>query len=225
MRVALNQWRTAAAIVAALAAGAGPAQAQAPSRPKATIAIVTDRDGAHGGESIKLAIQLALPDGVHVQSNTPRDQFLIPTAVTVTPPSGITVDDVVYPAAVDFTQAGQPTALSVFEQRFAIGVRLGLAASLAPGDITVPVRIRYQACDERTCFAPLREESDRGDPHPAGERQVRRTACRCLRRAPFHPVMSTPDAAIMNHTSAHVCCCCRSNPGRCRDVWAETYRA
>lgn len=46
----------------------------------------------------------------------------------------------------------------MFEQRFAIGVELAVGDAIPPGDVAIPIRLRYQACDERTCFAPLREE-------------------------------------------------------------------
>ena len=51
-------------------------------------------------------------------------------------------------------QIGQPQPLAVFEQDFAIGVRLTLAGSIQPGEIAVPFRLRYQACDETVCYIP-----------------------------------------------------------------------
>jgi hypothetical protein len=85
--------------------------------------------------------------------------MLIPTVLTIEPPAGITVAEIAYPESTDFAQAGQKEPLAVFEQRFAIGAKLTLDRSLPPGDIVVPARFRYQACDASTCFAPAREES------------------------------------------------------------------
>jgi hypothetical protein len=41
-----------------------------------------------------------LPQGLHVQSNKPRDPDLIPTDLAVVPPKGATLVDVVYPEGV-----------------------------------------------------------------------------------------------------------------------------
>jgi hypothetical protein len=47
----------------------------------------------------------------------------------------------------------------VFEQRFVVGAKLTLDGTLGAGEVVVPVRFRYQACDAATCFAPAREET------------------------------------------------------------------
>ena len=130
----------------------------AQGRPKASIEVVLDADGVHAGRSARVALRVALPDGVHVQSDAPRDSFLIATAATVPPTAGVTVAEVVYPPATDFAQAGQSTPLTVFEQRFAIGLKLAIAPGTPAGELQVPIQLRYQPCDATTCFAPAREQ-------------------------------------------------------------------
>jgi DsbC/DsbD-like thiol-disulfide interchange protein len=131
----------------------------AQGRPKAEVSPLVDADAVHAGSTFRVALQVSLPDGLHVQSNQPRDPLLIPTALTIEPTAGVTVVEVAYPEPTDFAQAGQQQPLSVFEQRFVIGARLTIDRSVAPGEIVVPVRLRYQACDASTCFAPARQES------------------------------------------------------------------
>jgi DsbC/DsbD-like thiol-disulfide interchange protein len=138
-------------LTSALASGQG--------RPKATVTPLVEADGAHPGTTVRIALHVTLPDGLHVQSNQPRDPLLIATALTIEPPPGVVVAEIAYPEATDFAQAGQKTPLAVFEQQFVIGAKLTLDPSLAAGDIVVPARLRYQACDASTCFAPAREES------------------------------------------------------------------
>lgn len=144
------------AVVAALLS-TGLALAQ--GRPKAEVAPLLDADGAHAGSSVRVALQVSLPEGLHVQSDKPRDPLLIPTVLTIEPPAGVTLGEIAYPESTDFAQAGQKEPLAVFAQRFVIGVKLTLDGSLPPGDIVVPARFRYQACDASTCFAPAREET------------------------------------------------------------------
>jgi DsbC/DsbD-like thiol-disulfide interchange protein len=145
-------------ILSALAATATNAQPQ--SRPKADISIVTDADGVHAGASSRVAVRASLPAGVHVQSNAPRDPFLIATTVTADATPGVSVVETVYPPASDFKQAGQSIPLAVYEQQFVVGVRLAIAPGTGPGELNVPIRVRYQACDANTCFPPATERLD-----------------------------------------------------------------
>jgi thiol:disulfide interchange protein len=68
------------------------------------------------------------------------------------------VTEIVYPEAKPFKQEGQEQPLSVFEQAFAIGVQVTLAPGVAEGDLVVPARLRYQACNDVMCFAPSTSE-------------------------------------------------------------------
>lgn len=127
--------------------------------PKATVRSLVGSEGVHAGTSVHVALEVELPDGIHVQADKPRDPLLIPTALTVTAPTGVTVTEIVYPQATDFAQAGQQEPLAVFEQRFVIGATLAFAPAFAEGETAVPARLRYQACNAATCFAPARAEA------------------------------------------------------------------
>jgi len=65
---------------------------------------------------------------------------------------------VVFPQATDFTLQGQSEPLAVFERQFVIGVEFAVAKDAARGEIEVPARFRYQACDDKLCFAPVTSE-------------------------------------------------------------------
>src|SRR3954469_2181454 len=80
----------------------------------ATVSPVIEREGVAAGGTIRAALEVTLPEGFHVQSDQPRDPSLIPTVLTVTPPAGITVTEIVFPAAVDLKQAGSDQPLAVF---------------------------------------------------------------------------------------------------------------
>ena len=108
---------------------------------------------------VRAALQIRLPDGYHVNSNKPRDETLIPIVLTVTPPAGVTVTEIVYPKPTDLKQRGAEQPLSVFEHEFTIGVAMTVAAGTAPGELTIPASLRYQACDETMCYIPTRAET------------------------------------------------------------------
>jgi thiol:disulfide interchange protein len=50
---------------------------------------------------------------------------------------------------------GTNEPLAVFEHEFLIGVQFAVAADVSPGSLGVPARFRYQACDDKLCFAPV----------------------------------------------------------------------
>jgi thiol:disulfide interchange protein len=135
----------------ALAAAVTHAQIR---RPQATVTPLVERPGVQAGGPVRLALQVSLPEGLHTQSNKPLDPTLIPTVLTISAPAGVTVDEVVYPKTADLVQAGQDTPLAVFEREFAIGVQVTLAPATPAGDLVLPARLRYQACNESMCFPP-----------------------------------------------------------------------
>src|SRR5262245_36190875 len=110
-------------VAGATAVWVGVAQGQV-AIPKPELRTVADASGIHAGSSIRLALQVGFPDGVHVQSDRPRDPGLTPTALSIAPAAGIKVSEVVYPPAIDFVLTGIEPPLAVFEQRFVVGIKL-----------------------------------------------------------------------------------------------------
>ena len=107
------------------------------------------------GSAARVALRVTLAEGFHVQSNEPRDPTLIATVLGVDPPPGVKALEVVFPKAVDFTQQGSQQPLAVFEREFLIGARFQIDPGQPPGDLVVPGRLRYQACDDKVCFRPM----------------------------------------------------------------------
>ncbi len=122
--------------------------------PRAQVTPIVERDTVAAGGAARVALRVLLPEGLHANSNKPRDPSLIPTILTITPPSGVTVEEIVYPEAEDLVQKGADQPLLVFEREFFIGVALRLAPGVAAGDLAIPARLRYQACDEAICYLP-----------------------------------------------------------------------
>jgi thioredoxin:protein disulfide reductase len=122
-------------------------------RPRATVAPHAAATVA-AGSTTRLAVTVSLPEGLHVQSDSPRDPSLIPTVLTVQAPPGVTVRNLIYPNPTDFEQAGQPQPLAVFEHEFVTGAEVAISKDAPHGELVIPGRLRYQACDDRLCFAP-----------------------------------------------------------------------
>ena len=132
----------------------GASAASAQSRPRAEITPLVEKSAGPSGK-VRVALKVALPEGLHTQSDKPRDPTFIPTVLTIEPPAGVTVEEIVYPKASDLKQAGLPEPLSVFDHQFAIGSELSLANSVAAGELSIPAKLRYQACDANLCYAPV----------------------------------------------------------------------
>ncbi|HWF84301.1 MAG TPA: protein-disulfide reductase DsbD domain-containing protein, partial [Vicinamibacterales bacterium] len=103
---------------------------------------------------MRLALKVSLPEGLHTQSNKPRDPTLIPTVLTIDAHPGVTIDEIVFPPSTDLKQAGLDQPLAVFEHEFAIGVQVSLGPDVPVGDLVIPAHLRYQACDANLCYAP-----------------------------------------------------------------------
>jgi thiol:disulfide interchange protein len=121
---------------------------------KAEVTSLVESDAAPGSP-VRAALQVRLPERFHVQSDAPRDPTLIPTVLSVDAPEGVTVAEIVFPPASEFNQIGQSQPLLVFEHAFTIGVRFDIAPAVPIGRLEVPARLRYQACDDRLCYAPV----------------------------------------------------------------------
>jgi thioredoxin:protein disulfide reductase len=135
-------------VLAAATAGAQPA------RPKAELHPLAEGP-ARVGSTVRLALKVTVPEGLHTQSNKPRDPSLIPTTLKIDPPTGVTVDEIVWPQAIDLKQLTGDKPLAVFEREFLLGVKLSLASTTPVGDMQVTGKLRYQACDINLCYPPV----------------------------------------------------------------------
>jgi cytochrome c biogenesis protein CcdA/DsbC/DsbD-like thiol-disulfide interchange protein len=148
--------RASVLAVAAAFAVSVPLRAQL-GPPKAEVAAIVDTSAAKPGSEVHAALQVHLPEGYHTNSNQPRDPNLIPISVTFDPPpEGVSFTEVVFPPATDLAQRGADQPLRVFSGEFNIGVALKVAAATTPGVLKLPATLRYQACDEVACYAPVR---------------------------------------------------------------------
>src|SRR5581483_9745458 len=69
------------------------------------------------------------------------------------PPDGLTVTEVVFPKPIETRVVGFDQPLAVFEDEFVVGVRFSAPNAVPPGT-RIPVHLRYQACNDTTCFPP-----------------------------------------------------------------------
>jgi DsbC/DsbD-like thiol-disulfide interchange protein len=103
------------------------------------------------GKSTAVALHFRIKDGLHINSHQPREEYLIPTVLSIPESSGVRLETAEYPAGKDFVLPVDPsTKLLVYTGEFAIQTRI-IARS---GDHMVEARLRYQACDDNACLPP-----------------------------------------------------------------------
>ncbi|HUO86922.1 MAG TPA: thioredoxin family protein [Thermoanaerobaculia bacterium] len=144
-----------AVFAGALLLAAWPAEAAPRTPEKARLETFADRTAYRPGSEALVAAVVVIDDHWHVNAHRPTYDYLIPTTLTVTPPSGWSEPSIEYPAAVrrTFAFAGEP--LDVYEGKVVIRSRVPVPADAGEGRYPLAVRLRYQACDDDSCLPPV----------------------------------------------------------------------
>ena len=153
----LPKTRTVVVSLCFLVAGFGLSGVSASAQfyqPTAELTPTIEQRAIRPGQTVILVLRVELPENIHLQSDKPRDPYVIPTLLTFTLPEGVTVEEIAYPESTDFLLEDWDEPLAVFEHEFTIEVRLALDQDLSPGEVVVPGSFLYQACDNRICFPP-----------------------------------------------------------------------
>lgn len=140
------------ALLAALFAGAASAQAgKGPSVSFAAVPLVT----APRAAQTMVNLNFRVATGFHINSNAPKDEFLIPTALKMDLPTDIVLGKIAYPEGQELTFPFSPDQkLSVYSGDFTITVAVHPLLSVTPGKYVMHGVLRFQACDNAQCFPP-----------------------------------------------------------------------
>lgn len=112
---------------------------------------LTVQTGTAPGRERQLVLRFVIQSGLHINSHSPHSRYLIPTALTLDPATGVQIGAVQYPPGVDDHLDFSPNdALSVYTGQFGVTVPIRAAS----GRYTLHGKLRYQACDNRTCNPP-----------------------------------------------------------------------
>jgi thiol:disulfide interchange protein DsbD len=110
------------------------------------------------GRSVQATVVMDIPSGYHVNSNKPLEKFLVPTQLKVEAPQGIRVGAVVYPRSVLRNFKFSKNKVSVYEGRATMRFNVIVPASFASGPANVKAMLRYQSCNDESCFPPQTQE-------------------------------------------------------------------
>lgn len=104
------------------------------------------------GTEVTAPLRVEVQPGYHVNSDHPKDEFLIPLKLTWT--SGpLEAQSVSYPKPEDIKVGNE--ILSVFTGEFDLNTHFKAPANLSAGAAEMTGKLRYQACNNRMCFRPV----------------------------------------------------------------------
>jgi hypothetical protein len=133
---------------------AGAAWAQSGSGPRVTMAPVPLVTAQRAAQTM-VSLDFRVASGFHINSNAPKSEFLIPTALKLDLPTDIVLGKIEYPDGQDLAFPFSPDEkLSVYSGDFTIKLAVHPMASVVPGKYVIHGVLRYQACDNAQCFPP-----------------------------------------------------------------------
>jgi Thiol:disulfide interchange protein DsbD, N-terminal len=133
---------------------AGLAFAQSGKAPSVTMAPVPTITAQRAAPT-KVKLDFRVAPGFHINSSTPRSEFLIATALKMDPPTDIVLGKTEYPEGKDVSFPFSPgEKLNVYSGDFEITLSVHPLHSVVPGKYVMRGFLRYQACDNAQCFPP-----------------------------------------------------------------------
>ena len=130
------------------------AQAQVPPSPSVTMAPIPLTTTPRAAQTM-VDLNFRVGGGFHINSNAPKSEFLIPTALKMDLPTDIILGKIAYPTGEDLTFPFSPDEkLSVYTGDFTIAVAVHPLHSVVPGKYIMHGTLRYQACDNAACYPP-----------------------------------------------------------------------
>jgi hypothetical protein len=142
-------------LISILLGAAALATAQMPPKaPTVTMAAVP-LTTAQRAQATMVNLNFRVPPGYHINSNNPKSEFLIPTALKMDLPTDIILGKIEYPAGEETSFPFSPDEkLSVYNGDFTVAVAVHPLHSVVPGKYIIHGLLRYQACDNAACYPP-----------------------------------------------------------------------
>ena len=110
------------------------------------------------GRIVRASVVMDIPDGLHVQSNKPLDKFLVATKLDVETPPGMRVGPISYPRPLMRKLKFSKGAVAVYEGRATLRFNVTVPANYSGGSGEIKGKLRFQACNDESCFPPVTRE-------------------------------------------------------------------
>ena len=108
-------------------------------------------------KEFQIAVVVEIARGFHINSHKPSDQYLIPTTLTAQLPVGFQVRETIYPdGRLEKFSFSPNKPLDVYTGTVTFRLRLAAGADAGLGTTSIPITLRYQACNDTTCLQPTK---------------------------------------------------------------------
>jgi len=112
------------------------------------------------GKKTVAVIQVKVKEGYHIQADKVDDESLIALSLKITADNYFNIGDPVFPTYKLFRLEGTENSLNVFDSIFIIRLPIKASTMVKDGKYLVRGKLRYQACDTKTCLFPRTMEFD-----------------------------------------------------------------
>jgi hypothetical protein len=104
------------------------------------------------GQPAEVPLHFRVVSGMHINSHTPLNGYLIPTTFSILTSSHVRLESANFPPGTDITLPSAPqTKLSVYTGEFVVEAHIVVSQ---PGNHLVQGKLRYQACTVSQCMPP-----------------------------------------------------------------------
>ncbi len=106
------------------------------------------------GSELIAAIEIEIAENWHINSDAPKDEFLVPTKLDFIGTGKIDFIKIAYPPAKEYKFDFSDSPVLVWEGKFYIPVKIKFSENIQPGVAPLVIKLEYQACNNKTCLAP-----------------------------------------------------------------------
>ena len=147
--------------------------------------IAADHEPFALDQTVRVAIEVEMLPGMHVNANPPTFDWMIPVEVSVKGVEGVSLVKAFYPEPVSVKFPYDDEPYLVYEGTFVLGLVLAIADDIPTGGRELQVILDYQACNDEACFAPTDTSINMPIMMVADVGQSREVPSPLIERAPF----------------------------------------
>jgi len=123
---------------------------------------------------MEIAVVMKIKEGFHVNARETTFDYLIPTDLKAEPPAGFKLGAVKYPkGALQKFNFAKDQALNVYSDTVILLLPVTVETNAPLGEQRIPLKLRYQACNNEVCLPPVTLPVDAvihvssGESHPS----------------------------------------------------------
>lgn len=116
--------------------------------------VYASMEPAGRGASFQIAVVMNIRQGFHVNAREKSEEYLIATDLKAQPPAGFTAGEVVYPKGKLETFSFSKKPLNVYQGKVILLLPISTLATAPLGEQHIPLKLRYQACNNEVCLPP-----------------------------------------------------------------------